>query len=100
MKRLIFLLILFLFTGSLANAKYVQTCKVKYKKNYGWSDYYTVDVTFVSGTELNRSTNTYDYDSYSTYTIIFWDKDEASVIKISTYTSCGSEVKQSCITNT
>lgn len=44
------------------------------------------------GTELNRATKSYDYESYSTYAIIFWDKDEASVIKISSYTGCGSEV--------
>jgi hypothetical protein len=53
----------------------------------------------MSGSELNMATKTFKYDSYSTYAIIFWDKGEATVIKISSFTGCGSEVKQSCITN-
>ena len=97
-KTLITILTIFLLCGT-ADAKYTQTCKVKYKKNYGWSDYYTVEVTFMSGTELNRATKSFDYDGFSTYAIIFWDKDEASVIKISSFTGCGTEVTQSCITN-
>lgn len=88
-----------LFYSIIACAKYIQTSKVKYKKNYDWSEYYTVDVTYMSGMELNSATKTFNYDSYSTYAIIFWDKDEATIIKISTFTGCGSEVKQSCITN-
>jgi hypothetical protein len=99
MRKVIFtLLTIFLFIGAV-QAKYTQTCKVKYKKDYGWSNYYTVDVTFMSGTELNRATKTFNYDGYSTYAIIFWDKDEVTVIKISSYTGCGIEVNQSCITN-
>jgi len=94
---LIFLLSLIFVLG--ANAKYTQTCKAKYKRDYGWSQYYSLDITFMSGVELNKATKTYKYNSYSTYAIIFWDKDEASIIKLSSYTGCGSEVKQSCITN-
>jgi hypothetical protein len=99
MKKIILTLLTISFLCSTTEAKYVQTCKVKYKKNYEWSDFYTVEVTFMSGTELNRAIKTYEYDSYSTYAIIFWDKDQASVIKISTYVGCGTEVTQSCISN-
>jgi hypothetical protein len=99
MKKSILTILTVFFFCFTVDAKYTQTCKVKYKKNYGWSDYYTVEVSFMSGTELNRVTKSYDYESYSTYAIIFWDKDEASVIKISSYTGCGSEVSQSCISN-
>ena len=80
-------------------AKHTQTCKVKYRNNYSWSKYYTVDVTFLSGHELNKATKSFDYDTYNTYAVIFWDDDEASVIKVDSYTGCGTEVKQSCITN-
>jgi len=99
MKRTLFTILTIFFLFSTAQAKYTHTCKVKYKKNYGWSEYYTVDVTFMSGTELNKETSSFDYDGFSTYAIIFWGKDEASVIKISSFTGCGTEVKQSCFTN-
>lgn len=82
-----------------ADAKYTHTCGVRYKKNFGWSDYYTVDVTFMSGSELNKATKSYNYSSYSTYGIVFWNRDEATIIKISSFTGCGREVTQSCITN-
>ncbi len=97
-KTILTILTILLLIGTL-EAKYTQTCKVKYKINYGWSKYYTVEVTFMSGTELNRATKTFNYAGFTTYAIIFWDKDEASVIKISSFTGCGTEVKQSCITN-
>jgi hypothetical protein len=99
MKKLILTLLIGFFLCGVANSKYTQTCKVKYKKNYEWSKYYTVNVTFMSGTELNQATKSYDYSSFSTYAIIFWDKDQASIIKISSYTSCGTEVSKSCISN-
>lgn len=99
MKRIIFLILAGLFIITTVYAKYIQTCKVKYKRNYDWSDYYTVEVIFMSGFELNNATKTFNYSVYSTYAIIFWDNDEASVIEISTFTGCGTEVTQNCITN-
>ena len=91
-----FIIVLFF---NLAEAKYIQTCKTKYKKSTGWSEYYTVNVTFKSGSELNKATKSYDYESYSTYAVIFWNQDQVSVILLSSYTGCGSEVTQNCITN-
>jgi hypothetical protein len=99
MKKIILLSILLLFVQSNLFAKYVQTCKVKYETQQGWSDYYTVDVTFLSGTELNNATNSYNYSSYSTYAVVFWGEGKASIIEIESYTGCGSEVTQSCISN-
>lgn len=98
-KKLLFTFLTVLILCGVADAKYTQTCGVKYKKNFGWSDYYTVDVTFMSGAELNKATKSYDYSSYSTYGVIFWSRDEVTIIKISSYTGCGREVKQRCITN-
>lgn len=99
MKKAIMGILAILILCGMTSAKYTQTSKVKYKTNYGWSDYYTVEVTFVSGTELNRATRSLDYDGFSTYAVVFWDKGQASVIKISSYTGCGLEVTQRCITN-
>jgi len=53
----------------------------------------------LSGSELNKATRTINYSNFSTYAVIFWDKDEASVIKISSFTNCGSVVTQKCIVN-
>jgi hypothetical protein len=81
------------------HAKYVQTCKVKYAASYGWSKYYTVDVTFMTGSELNKATSSLSYSSFSTYAIIFWGQNEATVIKLTNILGCGYETKQSCISN-
>lgn len=99
MKKVFFFLLLLVSISITAQAKYIQTCKVKYKTNYSWSEYYTVEVTFMSGNELNRATKTYDYEGYSTYGIVFWSKEQVSIIKISSYTGCGTEANQNCIAN-
>ena len=99
MKKLIFTLVtVVLLTGSVF-AEYTQTCKVKYKRNYDWSDYYTVDVHFYSGRELNNATKSFNYDSFSTYAIVFWSNDQATVMKLSSFMGCGSAITQSCISN-
>jgi hypothetical protein len=72
---------------------------VKYAASYGWSKYYTVDVTFMTGSELNKATSSLSYSSFSTYAIIFWGQNEATVIKLTNILGCGYETKQSCISN-
>ena len=93
-------IVFFVITPLFTSAKYRQTCEIKYKKNSDWSKKYKVEVTFMSGYELNQATNSFKYDSYSVYGIVFWDRDEATVIKINTILVCGTEVDKSCITNT
>ena len=66
-----------------ADAKCIRTATVKYEQQYGWSKKYTVDVTFMTGYELNQATSSYDYAMYSNYAIIFWGEGQASVIKLS-----------------
>lgn len=99
MKRILFLLIILFLSTFVVNAKYVQTSKAKYRQDFGWSKYYEVEVTYISGTELNKATNTFNYAAYATYAVIFWGDDKATVIKLTTYTTCGTEVKKECITN-
>src|SRR5271154_6664922 len=99
MKRIFSLLIFFIFFIANCQARYRQTCTVKYFNEDGTSKKYNVDVTFVTGFELNQSTNTYNYDSYSVYGVIFWAKDQATVIKLTSYTTCANEVTKECITN-
>ncbi|HXC03376.1 MAG TPA: hypothetical protein VNZ86_01415 [Bacteroidia bacterium] len=73
---------------------------MKYLTQEGWSKKYTVNVTFVSGTELNEATNSFNYFAYSDYAVIFWSEGQATVIKISTYLGCGTEIDKQCITST
>lgn len=100
MSKLFFLLAITLLLNFNANAKYTQTCVARYMTQDGWSKKYTVDITFISGTVLNEATNSFKYSSFSVYAVIFWDEGQATVIKLSTFLSCGTIVDKSCITNT
>ena len=53
----------------------------------------------MTGSELNDATSSIRYSSFSVYAIIFWGKGEATVIKLSSFTTCGSEADKSCITS-
>lgn len=99
MKNLILTVVIFLLSINLVQAKYVQTCDVKYMTKDGWSKKYTVDVTFISGSELNEATSSFKYSSFSVYAVIFWSKEQVTVIKLSSFLSCGDTVDKSCITN-
>ncbi len=96
--KVIFLLLVMFCINSLAYGEYRQVCKAKYMRQSGWSEYYTVEVNFLTGSELNKATQSFDYDGFATYGVIFWDEGEASVIKISSFLSCGMEVTERCIT--
>lgn len=100
MKKSIFLLVVSFLLSFNAEAKYTQTCVARYMTKDGWSKKYTVDVTFMSGYELNEATSSYKYSTYSVYALIFWGKGQATIIKTSNYFSCGNEVDKNCITNT
>ena len=73
--------LLFAFT-QICNAKYVQTCKVKYRNQGSSSEVYEIEVTFMKGSELNDATSSYSYTSYASYAIIFWSEDQVSTIKL------------------
>lgn len=80
-----------------ANAKYRQVCLAQYETEYGWSKQYQVEVTFMTGNELNIATGRYSYTPYSVYAIIFWGEGQATVIKMSNYFACGLETNKTCI---
>lgn len=42
---------------------------------------YNVDASLINGGELNQRTRTYDYDNFAEYAIIFWNPQQATVIK-------------------
>ena len=86
-----------------AYGRYEQTATVNYFTSAGKSDEYRVPVTFLTGTELNRLTNSVNYDALNgRYAVIFWDKSpdgnqEASVIELETFVPCVGDFSQSCL---
>jgi hypothetical protein len=78
-------------------ARYVQTVKVRYQANFTNSQWYTIDVTFVTGTELNQATRTFSYTSYKNYAVVFWAEGEATVIQLDGYFVCGFSFEATCM---
>lgn len=67
------------------NAYEVKKVCAKYQTNYSWSQNYQVQAQIYSGRELNEATgNPYfgKYDMFSHYAVIWWDKGQASIIKL------------------
>jgi len=79
--------------------KYTQSCVVKYLTEDGWSKKYTVDVTFISGYRLNEATQSSNYSTFSKYAVIFWAENQSSVIKLSTFLPCDTDVYRECVVN-
>lgn len=67
---------------------------VTYATSTGWSKGYEVEGTVLKGSELNRRTSTRDYTSYSTYVVVFWGEDQASILKLALYTGSISRYGQ------
>lgn len=74
------------YSGSNSNNSSRQTLCVKYQTQSGWSKGYSVEVNVMKGSTLNQKTGTFNYNSYSTYGIIFWSDDQASIIELSYFT--------------
>ena len=78
-------LVLALFLSAVAqcagSAERATVC-AKYRTANGWSSGYKVEATIIKGSELNQATRSVDYKAFSTYVVIFWDDDQASVIEM------------------
>lgn len=62
-----------------------QVVCAKYMTESGWSENYKVEAKIAKGSELNTATKTFDYNSFSTYVVIFWDQDEVSILELESY---------------
>ena len=81
-----------------AQARYIQTVQARYKTELGRSPWYTVDMTFMTGNELNMTTGTLKYSVLSGgYGIVFWKENQASVIEIDDILACGLYATRVCI---
>lgn len=94
MKKIITIILITLTLN--VSAKFKQNIKVKYQTKYGWSTYYDVVAVFATGYELNKATESFDYDTFSTYCFIWWNEDQYTTIKLN-FVSCGYEAQSSCI---
>ena len=50
---------------------------------------YKVEGHLLNGSELNQRTNSYKYESWSTYLVIFWSNDQATIIKLDFHIGSG-----------
>ena len=82
MSRILLALILF-HAACCVSAAEGETVCAKYRTDNGWSKSYKVEATIIKGTELNQATRTFEYNAFATYVVIFWDKDQASIIEMS-----------------
>ena len=71
-----------LLASSLAFASEHAIVCAKYESQSGWSEGYKVEATIAKGSELNRVTRSFDYQSFSTYVVIFWHQGGASMIEM------------------
>lgn len=82
MNRLLVTLLIAVFAIPPGHAAEKEVVCAKYRTDYGWSKGYKVDATILNGSELNSETKTFNYNNLSTYVVIFWEKDRASIIKM------------------
>lgn len=56
---------------------------VEYERGDGSrSDTYTIEVTFATGRELNKTTRSYRYNSFSNYALFWVGSDEVAIIEL------------------
>ncbi|MFO1349122.1 MAG: hypothetical protein U1F12_11150 [Pseudomonadales bacterium] len=82
MKRFVLLAILIISAFNASAGQRVEICAT-YMQKYGWSKIYTVEANLMLGNELNVATQTFDYQPYSKYVVIFWAQGQASIIELS-----------------
>lgn len=79
-KTIIFItLILFIFT---CNASIKRICHVQYQNNGSWSQIYQMEVTFLTGLELNQATSSSTFSNESIYGILWFSNGGCAILKI------------------
>lgn len=82
MSKSLLLTTALLISGAAHAADRAPAC-VKYETEDGWSKSYAVDATILTGSELNHKVGSLTrFNSFATYAVIFWDKNEVTIIKL------------------
>ncbi len=82
MNRIIVSLLIALFSMPSGHAAEKEVVCAKYRADYGWSKGHKVEASILKGSELNSATKTFSYNILSTYVVIFWARDQASIIEM------------------
>lgn len=82
MKVISIIFVILISISLYANASVRRIVKVSYETQYGYSDPYIMEVTFLTGQELNKATKTYDYAMFDNYALIWFKEDEVAILKI------------------
>lgn len=80
MKKIIILLCFTLFNCN-SHASIKRTCHVQYKTNGSWSETYQMEVTFMTGQELNQATKSHDF-SNGIYGILWFTAGGCAILKV------------------
>lgn len=83
MRKLTLLLLIFSFGLSLSpcNAAVRRICLVAYETRSGYSDDYKMEVTFLTGQELNTATKSFNY-MFGNYALLWFAQGEVAILKI------------------
>jgi hypothetical protein len=97
-KSLLIALLIFYFDLA-SSATVRRVCNVQYATSYGWSQVYTMQVEFMTGTELNNATRSYNYDSYKKYCLLWFSNGGVAINEIGDYFLCGYEFDDDAFRN-
>ena len=79
MKKLLFLMTLFLSVNIYGKVTVQGT--IKYQNT---GKCYSVDINWYTGAELNEAVgSSFKYSSFSNYAVVFWGRNEATVMEVS-----------------
>ena len=90
------LMLMAAWAGAPAEAKVTTTAKVRYETQAGTSNWYEMEVHFLSGPELNSATKSYRYSYTDKYAVIFFGQGEAAVIELESLFGCYGDFSVSC----
>lgn len=66
-----------------ANAAEEKPVCVKYRKDFKWSQTYSVQATVKSGSELSAATGEWSrFTSFNSYAVIFWGQNQATILEL------------------
>lgn len=82
-----------LATSHRVEAAYREDCILKYVST---GKKYSVECTYIVGSELNERTNSFSYQGSALYVVVFWNNDEATVIRTRNMFLCGFEATNDC----
>lgn len=82
MRKIVIIVFAICFFAQFSMAEVRRYVKVSYQTRGGYSQEYRMEVTFLTGRELNAATKTYDYNMFDNYALVWFNKSEVAILKI------------------